>query len=61
MLGSQSGFQKKVKDLAPDVKGTHCLIYHYMLACKTLPTDLKLVLYSVVKVVNFIKPSSLNK
>ena len=61
MLGSRSDFQKKVKDLAPDVKGTHCLIHRYALTCKTLPADLELVLDSVVKAVNFIKPSSLNE
>ena len=41
MLGSQSGFQKQVKELAPEAKGTHCFIHRYALASKTLPAQLK--------------------
>ena len=55
MLGSQSGFQKQVKELAPEAKGTHSFIHRYALASKTLPAQLKDVLNSVVKIVNFIK------
>nr|XP_039264593.1 zinc finger BED domain-containing protein 5-like [Styela clava] len=60
MLGSRSGFQKKVKELAPEAKGTHCAIHRYALASKTLPTPLQNVLDSVVKIVNYIKSGSLN-
>ena len=41
MLGSRSGFTKKVEELAPKAKGTHCFIHRYALASKTLPTALK--------------------
>ncbi|XP_076806902.1 zinc finger BED domain-containing protein 5-like [Clavelina lepadiformis] len=57
MLGSKSGFQMKVKEKSPQVKGVHCMIHRYALACKTLPSYLKNVLDSVVKMVNFIKKS----
>ena len=60
MLGSQSGFQKQVKELAPEAKGTHSFIHRYALASKTLPAQLKDVLNSVVKIVNFIKAGGLS-
>ena len=62
MLDSQSGFHKKVKKLAPEIKSyfTHCFIHRYVLASKTLPTALKNVLDLMVKIVNFIKARSLN-
>ena len=41
MLGSRSGFTKKVKELVPEAKGTHCFIHRYALASKTLSTALK--------------------
>ena len=60
MLGSQSGFVKKVKILAPEANATHYFIHRYALVSKTLPTELKNVLDLVVKIVNFIKAGSLN-
>ena len=60
MLGSHSGFQKKIKELAPQAKGTHCVIHRYALATKTVPAFLQNVLNSVIKIVNYIKSSSLN-
>ena len=60
MLGSHSGFQKKIKELAPQAKGTHCVIHRYGLASKTLPASLQNVLNSVLKIVNYIKSCSLN-
>ena len=60
MLGSQSGYTKKVKKLAPEAKDTHCFIHRYALASKTLPTALKNILDLVVKIVNFIKAGSIN-
>ncbi|XP_039264593.2 protein FAM200C-like [Styela clava] len=60
MLGPRSGFQKKVKELAPEAKGTHCVIHRYALASKTLPTPPRNVLDSVVKIVNYIKSGTLN-
>lgn len=55
MLGKKSGFQKKVKDLAPHAKGIHCMIHRYALASKTLPEPLLKVLDSVIKIVNYVK------
>ena len=49
MLGSRSGFVKKVKELTPEAKSTHCFIHRYALASKTLPTALKNVLDLVLK------------
>ena len=60
MLGFQSGFTKKVKELAPEAKGTHSFIHRYAFASKTLPTAFKNILDLVVKIVKFIKADSLN-
>lgn len=60
MLGKKSGFQKKVKDLAPHAKGIHCMIHRYALASKTLPEPLLKVLDSVIKIVNYVKSGALN-
>ena len=57
MLGAKSGFQTKVKLKSPQVRGVHCMIHRYALACKTLPNFLKDVLNSVIKIVNYIKKS----
>ena len=54
ILGSRSGFVKKVKQLAPEAKGTHCITYRYALASKSLPTALQ-KLDSMTRIVNFIK------
>ena len=58
MLGAKSGFQTKVKLKSPQVRGVHCMIHHYALACKTLLSFLKDVLNSVIKIVNYIKKSA---
>ena len=58
MFGSKAGFQVKVKEKSPQVKGVHCMIHRYVLACNTLPSSLKNVLSSVVKIVNFVKKSA---
>lgn len=59
-MGSKSGFQQKVKEIAPKAKGVHCVIHRYGLASKTLSLSLKEVLDSVVKMVNYIKSGALN-
>ena len=58
MLGSKSGFQMKVKEKSPQVKGVHCIIHRYALDCKTLQSSLKNVLSSIKKIVNFVKKSA---
>ncbi|CAG9816532.1 unnamed protein product [Phaedon cochleariae] len=60
MLGSRSGFQKKIKELAPQATGLHCMIYRFALAIKTLPEPPQEVLNSLIKIVNYIKSSALN-
>ncbi|XP_042228630.1 zinc finger BED domain-containing protein 5-like [Homarus americanus] len=40
MLGSKSGFQKRVKEVAPNAKGIHCMIHRFAQASKTLPDEL---------------------
>ena len=60
MLRSRSGFTKKVKELVPKAKGTHCFFHRYALFSKTLPTASKSILDLVVKIVNFIKAGSLH-
>uniref|UniRef100_UPI00358E95EF SCAN domain-containing protein 3-like n=1 Tax=Myxine glutinosa TaxID=7769 RepID=UPI00358E95EF len=60
MLGSKSGFQTRVKELAPQAKGTHCMIHRYALASKTLPATLRGVLDSMIKIVNYVKAGALN-
>ena len=58
MLGAKSGFQTKVKFKSPQVRGVHCMIHCYALTCKTLPSFLKDMLNSMIKIVNYIKKSA---
>ncbi|XP_063872067.1 LOW QUALITY PROTEIN: protein FAM200C-like [Scylla paramamosain] len=60
MIGSRSGFVKLVKEKNPAVTGTHCVIHRQSLASKTLPSNLRSSLNLAIKVVNFVKHSSLN-
>lgn len=60
MLGNTSGLAALVKKEAPHVIVTHCFLHRHALASKTLPTILKEVLSTAVKVVNFIRARALN-
>ena len=60
MLGNASGFTALVKKEAPHVIVTHCFLHRHALASKTLPTILREVLSTAVKVVNFIRTRALN-
>ena len=60
MIGHQSGFVALMKQVAPRIVSNHCAIHKYALACETLTLELKSVLDSVVKVVNFIRGSAVN-
>ncbi|XP_071810711.1 zinc finger BED domain-containing protein 5-like [Apostichopus japonicus] len=60
MLGSRSGFQTRLKEVAPQVKTTHCMLHRQALASKTLPQQMKNVLDQAVKIVNAVKKSPLN-
>ena len=58
MTGCTSGFKALVKNVAPHVTFTCCMIYRYALAMKTLPPGLQEVLTDVVKIVNHIRGSA---
>ncbi len=60
MLESKSGFLKRVKEVAPNVNGVHCMIHRFALAWKNLPDELCKILEAVVKCVNFLKDGALN-
>ncbi|KAF2348878.1 protein of unknown function DUF4371 [Trinorchestia longiramus] len=60
MIGSRSEFVKLVKEKNPDVTGTHCVIHRQSLASKTLPGNLRSSMNLAIKVVKFVKNSSLN-
>ena len=60
MLGSKSGLQSRVKKLAPQAKGIHCMIHRYALASKTLSVSLQEVHKSVIKIVNYVNTQALD-
>ena len=60
IIGYLSGFVALMKQVAPHIVSYHCVIHKYALACKTLPLELKSVLDSVVKSVNFIGGRAVN-
>jgi len=51
---------KKVPELAPEAKGTHCVIRRCALAGRTSPTTLKIVLDSTINIANYIKSGNPN-
>jgi hypothetical protein len=53
MLGKTTGFATSVKEEAPYIVITHCFLHRHALATRTLPTTLKEVLSTAIKVVNF--------
>ena len=57
MIGDNSGF-KGLVNLALYVLFTHCLIYRFALAMKTLPSGLQKILQDVVKIVNHISANA---
>jgi hypothetical protein len=59
MTGRFKGFVSRLKQDFPRVGSTHCFIHLESLMAKTIPTELKSVLDSVVKMVNFVKSSPL--
>jgi len=60
MIGKKSGFVAMVKEKAPHVLTTHCVLHRQALASKTLPKKLKEVMGVVVQTVNFIRGRALN-
>ncbi|MBN3325960.1 ZBED5 protein, partial [Atractosteus spatula] len=55
-----SGVVAQIREVAPDMKWTHCSIHREALAAKKMAEDLKSVLDSAVKVVNSIKAQPMN-
>ena len=60
MIGHRCGFAAIIKQVAPHIVSNHCAIHKHALACETVPLELKSVLDSVVKVVNFIHGRAVN-
>jgi hypothetical protein len=60
MLANTSGFATLVKKEAPHIVVTHCFLHRHALATETLPTTLKEVLSTSIKLVNIIRSRSLN-
>ena len=59
MLGRKSGLRARAKAVSPSVICVHCFIHEFALAAKFLPPNLKTNLNLIVKMVNYIKTSSL--
>ena len=55
MIGVKSGFFTLIKKEWLPVRTSHCLLYRYTLASKTLPLQLMEVMGVAVKVINFIR------
>jgi hypothetical protein len=60
MTGMGSGLVVLIKQVAPNVVGTHCMIYRETLAAKTIDESLADVFSACVQIVNFIKARPLN-
>ena len=60
MLGARSGFTKLLKQKNPKVVTLHCTIHREALASRTMTQLLKEALDTAIKLVNFVKASSLN-
>uniref|UniRef100_UPI00358EA82C protein FAM200C-like n=1 Tax=Myxine glutinosa TaxID=7769 RepID=UPI00358EA82C len=60
MLGNKSGFSALMKKEIPDLQVTHCFLHRHALASKTLPPNLKKVLDTCVKIINWIRGRALN-
>jgi hypothetical protein len=60
MLGKTSGLTALIKKEIPNIIITHCFLHRHALASKTLPTDLKEIMTTAVKVVNFIRSRALH-
>jgi hypothetical protein len=60
MLDKSSDFTALIKKEIPDIVITHCFLHRHALASKTLPTDLKGIMTTAVKVVNFIRARALH-
>ena len=55
------GFAALLRKKVPDIIMKHCFLHRHALAAKTLPPNLKDVLYICVQVVNFIRGCTLHR
>src|SRR6185437_4503122 len=60
MTGKSKGLVARIQTVAPEIKGTHCMLHRSALASKKLSPVLNDTLSDAVKVVNFIKAKPLN-
>ncbi|XP_076592490.1 LOW QUALITY PROTEIN: protein FAM200A-like [Chaetodon auriga] len=61
MTGRKSGVVARIKEAAgKEITWNHCFIHRQALACKGMPPALEKTLSEVVRVVNFVRASSLN-
>lgn len=60
IMARHNGGAKKITDVAPFAKVTHCVPHRENLIMRMMPDDLKDVLDETIKVVNFIKAHRLN-
>ena len=60
MMGCNSGLRGLIKDDAPHIKITHCMLQRHALVSKTLPSSFADVLKIVVQTVNYVKGQPLN-
>ncbi|CAH1968072.1 unnamed protein product [Acanthoscelides obtectus] len=60
MIGVRSGLAKKLKEKNPAMVSTHCVIHRQALASKALPPKLRQTLDSAIRIVKYIKSSTLN-
>ena len=60
MLGKNKGLKARVLQVALHANFTHCVIHRESLATKTLEPELKHVLDTAIKMVNYIKTRPLN-
>ncbi|XP_063302509.1 zinc finger BED domain-containing protein 5-like [Pelobates fuscus] len=59
MCGKKSGVVTRILKLSPNASWTHCSLHREALVCKNMGEDLKNVLNTAVKIVNFIKSKPL--
>ena len=59
MVGRHSGFVALVREKAPEVVFTHCVLHRHALATKMLPKSLQKVMDDVIEAVNFIHSHAL--
>ena len=60
MIGCRSGLRALIKQDAPDVVFTHCMLHRHALAFKTLPPELAEALKIVIESINYVRGRALN-